>query len=128
MINFVLFRRNPDTNFKLLDKDFSHVSCFIYDAVTWTCIDATHNRLAIKTYPAHTFKAEQLLEIDDVTHVLVQDVDESRHRSNFKFRLFNLFSCVTLAKYVCAVESSLIITPKQLYKHLIKQDNVEILI
>jgi len=127
MINFIRFKRNSKSRFKLLDKDFTHVDCFIYDAVSWVQIEATHNRLHLKTYPSDILSADNLVEDVDCSHVLMQEVDEDYIRSKFKLRLFNLFSCVTIAKFVCGVESSLIITPKQLYRHLLKQKNVELL-
>ena len=127
MINILRFRSSKESRFKLLHEEFKHVDCFIYDAVSWIHIDATHSRLHLKSYRADAFDAEQLVEDSYCTHALMQDIDEKYARKNFKLRLLNLFSCVTIAKFVSNVDNSFVVTPFQLYKHLSKQKNVEVL-
>lgn len=127
MINILRFRASKESRFKLLHEEFKHVDCFVYDSVSWIHVDATHSRLHLKTYSADAFNVDQIVEDNYCTHALMQEIDEKYARKNFKLRLFNLFSCVTIAKFVSNVDNSFIITPLQLYKYLSNQPNVDVL-
>lgn len=127
MINIILFERNDKSQLKFLNKEFRHVHTWLNDGISWIHIDSTHRRLEIKTYPVASFNASLIISAaaERCAKVLMQNISESIEDNIYKIRLFHFMSCVTIAKYVCGVCSSLVITPKQLFNYLIRLDNVE---
>lgn len=106
---------------RFLDPDYAHVSCWRYDPDLgrWLFLDWSHNQLNILTVSSDNMSHFIHYKNPEVLRVELP-IAESNKRHLPSFPMY----CVSFVKHCLGIKGCTTITPKQLYKRLIKSDRV----
>lgn len=101
----------------IVDPDFAHVCCWRWDDITqsWLFVDWSHNRLNL----LHC-SPEDLSNFLDHHNPIVLDVNLPLSTNKRYFPSWPMY-CVSFAKHCLGIKGWHIVTPKQLYRHLLSK-------
>jgi len=120
----VIFQKAHDIKWWMrgLDREISHVWLLEESNLGgFTCLLRTENLHNLLETSAHLFEFSDYKKLMDAQCVSYKSVTIDLDVDYLKpFNLFNILSCVSVTRKIMGINKPLIITPKQLYKHLLK--------
>lgn len=104
-----------------LDPKFAHVSCWKYDGCSekYLFLDWSHNQLNVLMV-----NSDNLADLIVKTNAKVLRVELPLTQHNKRHLPSFPMYCVSFVKHCLGIKGWTIITPKQLYRRLIKSDQV----
>lgn len=119
-VAWVVFCSDSDVPWlKILKRGFRHCLVIWHDGRNWICVDPLSHVLDIQVIEKNGLDMPTLMR--EQGHVVVR----TYRKAPLKIAPPDILSCVSLVKRALGIHKFSIITPWQLYRHLVRENNAQ---